>query len=57
MRPARSGDRFDRMGRHRQDPRVVAAIALVLAAVAIALELAYTIGHFVFTTVDQIRPS
>ena len=37
------------------DPRVVAAVALVLAAAAIALELAYTVGRFALTTVEQIH--
>jgi hypothetical protein len=41
--------------RRRADPRVLASIAIFLAVVAIALELAYTIGHFAMTTVEQIH--
>ncbi len=41
--------------KRRADPRVVAAVAFVLAAVAIALEIAYSIGHFVLGTVNQIH--
>ena len=55
MRSPPSGNRLDPMGRHRQDPRVVAVIALIIAAAAIALEIAYTVGHFVISTVDQIH--
>jgi hypothetical protein len=43
-------DRF----RGRADPRIVAAVALVLAVAAIALEIAYTVGHFAMDTVQQI---
>lgn len=33
----------------------MASIAILLAVVAIALELAYTIGRFAMTTVEQIH--
>jgi hypothetical protein len=42
--------------RRRADPRIVAAIAIFLAITAIALELAYTVGRFAMTTVEQIHP-
>lgn len=35
------------------DPRIVASLALFLAAAAIALEIAYAIGQFVLATVEQ----
>ncbi len=38
----------------RVDPRTVAVLALLASLVAITLELAYTIGHFVFATFHQI---
>jgi len=40
--------------RGRADPRIVAAVALVLAVTAIALEIAYTVGRFAMDTVQQI---
>jgi hypothetical protein len=43
-------DRF----RGRSDPRIVAAVALLLAVAAIALEIAYVVGRFVLNTVEQI---
>jgi hypothetical protein len=41
--------------RRRADPRILASIAIFLAVVAIALEVAYTIGQFAMTTVEQIH--
>jgi hypothetical protein len=41
--------------RRRADPRIVASIAIFLAVAAIALELAYTVGQFAMTTVEQIH--
>ena len=41
--------------RRRADPRIVASIAIFLAVAAIALELAYTVGRFAMTTVEQIH--
>lgn len=43
-------DRF----RGRPDPRIVAAVAFVLAVAAIALEIVYTVGRFAMDTVQQI---
>ena len=44
------------MNRQRRlaDPRVIAAVAFILAAAAVALEIVYVIGRFVLTTVEQI---
>ena len=42
--------------RQLADPRVVAAAALIIAAAAIAIEIAYTIGKFAISTVEQIHP-
>jgi hypothetical protein len=39
----------------RSDPRTVAVVAVLLALGAIALEIAYAIGHFVLTTVHQVQ--
>lgn len=40
--------------RHRgADPRVVASVAIVIAAAAIALVIVYAVGEFVFTTVER----
>ena len=36
------------------DPRIVAAVALVVAAAAIALEIAYVIGRFAMSTVQKL---
>jgi hypothetical protein len=33
------------------DPRLIAPLAFILAATAIALELVYTLGHFVLARV------
>jgi hypothetical protein len=41
--------------RRAADPRIVASVAFVIAAAAIALELAYSIGRFAITTVEQIH--
>jgi hypothetical protein len=41
--------------RRRADPRIVATIAIFLAVAAIALELAYTVGRFAMSTVEQIH--
>lgn len=41
----------------RPDPRVVASVAILLALAAIALEIAYAVGHFVLTTVHSVVPS
>jgi hypothetical protein len=41
--------------RRRADPRILASIAIFLAVAAIALEVAYTIGQFAMTTVEQIH--
>jgi hypothetical protein len=41
--------------RRRADPRIVASIAVFIAVVAIALEVAYTVGRFAMTTVEQIH--
>jgi hypothetical protein len=38
----------------RLDPALLAPLALIFAAVAIALEVAYTVGNFVLTTVHQL---
>lgn len=35
----------------RLNPRLIAPLAFILAATAIALELVYTLGHFVLATV------
>jgi hypothetical protein len=40
--------------RRLADPRVVASVAFILAVTAVALEIVYTIGRFVLTTVEQI---
>jgi hypothetical protein len=40
--------------RRTADPRVVASVAFIIAAAAIALELAYVIGRFALDTVEQI---
>ncbi|HSW43339.1 MAG TPA: hypothetical protein VLM76_12585 [Patescibacteria group bacterium] len=39
--------------RRLADPRVVASVAIVIAAAAIALVIVYTVGEFVLTTVEQ----
>jgi hypothetical protein len=36
------------------DPRTVATLAIILSLVAIALEIAYTIGHFALVTFEQL---
>jgi hypothetical protein len=36
------------------DSRIVATVAFLVAALAIALEIAYLIGNFVMHTVQQI---
>ncbi len=36
------------------DPRVVAALAFIVAAAAVALEIAYAVGKFAITTVEKI---
>jgi hypothetical protein len=41
--------------RRTADPRVVASVAFIIAAAAIALEIAYTIGRFAISTVEQIH--
>ena len=41
--------------RRLADPRVVAAAAFIIAAGAVALEIAYTIGRFAISTVEQIH--
>ena len=40
--------------RRGSDPRIVAAVALVIAVAAIALEIAYVIGRFAMDTVQKI---
>jgi hypothetical protein len=40
--------------RRLADPRIIASAAFLVAAAAIALEIAYAIGRFVFATVEQI---
>lgn len=40
----------------RMDPRVVASVAILVALAAIALEVAYAVGHFVLTTVHSVVP-
>jgi hypothetical protein len=40
--------------RRGADPRIVAAVAFVLALAAIALEIVYTVGRFAMDTVQQI---
>jgi hypothetical protein len=40
--------------RRRLNPRLIAPLAFLVAFTAIALELAYTIGHFFSQTVQQI---
>jgi hypothetical protein len=37
------------------DPRLVAPIAMLIAVTAIALEIAYTIGHYFSAAAQQIR--
>ena len=41
--------------RRRLNPRLIAPIAFLVAFTAIALELAYTVGHFFSETVQKIR--
>lgn len=41
--------------RRGADPRIVASVALIIAAAAIALELAYTVGRFAIATAEQIH--
>jgi hypothetical protein len=41
--------------RRRIDPRLLAPIAMLIAAVAIGLELAYTVGHYFNAAAQQIR--
>lgn len=40
----------------RPDPRVVASVAILVALAAIALEVAYAVGHLVLTTVRSVVP-
>jgi hypothetical protein len=40
--------------RRTADPRIVAAVAFIIAAAAIALEIAYAVGRFAMDTVEQI---
>jgi len=40
--------------RRGSDPRIVAAVALVIAVAAIALEIAYVVGRFAMDTVQKI---
>ena len=40
--------------RRGADPRIVAIVALLIAAAAIALELAYVIGRFAMETVQKL---
>jgi hypothetical protein len=41
--------------RRRIDPRLLAPIAMLIAAVAIGLEIAYTIGHYFNAAAQQIH--
>jgi len=41
--------------RRRLNPRLIAPLAFLLAFTAIALEIAYTIGHFFSQTAAQIH--
>ena len=40
--------------RRSVDPRLIAPIAMLLAAIAIALEIVYAIGHFVGDAFQKI---
>ena len=54
--PATAGEGREPSVKERRrgaDPRVVASVAIVIAAAAIALEIAYTIGTFAMATVEQ----
>lgn len=41
--------------RRGADPRIVASLALVIAAAALALEIAYVIGRFAMDTAQRLR--